>query len=147
MKYHWGLIFIFIFLNTELSNAQQDKDLQSFYADHIKANGVIVSTDVTAIPYVDIDRIAKFNFDSYRAYNTRQRVKLINGPIVELQSIQERLAEGKTIDQAIIDKKKDIASVTYKYEVMPKVDVKIGYKAPVKEREKTKIFMIPKDTN
>ena len=146
MKYPSALLLLCFFLNTHVTRAQQDQDLQKFYADKIKTNGVIVSTDVTGIPYVDIDRISVFNFDQYRHYDSRHKVKLISGPIVELISIKERMADGKIVADSIVAKQKDIAQNTYKHEVMPKVDVHLGYKPPVKMREKTLIYMTPKDT-
>ena len=142
------VLFIFLLFTSPLIEAQQDNsDRQNYYAETLKKNGVIVTADITTMAYVDVQRIATYNFDSYRAYDKRQQVKLKNGPTVELLSILERLHEGATIDSTIIAKKKDIANSNYKYAIATVVDVMIGYKAPVKQREKTTIFMIPKDNN
>jgi hypothetical protein len=138
------LIFFFSFHFLE---AQQDNDRQDSYAQEVKKNGVIITTDITKMPYTDVQKIVKYNFDSYRAYKTRQKVQLKNGPVAELESIDERLKEHVVIDSEIIAKKKSIAGTSYKYEVVPLLDILLGYKAPLKQKEKTSIFMIPKDNN
>jgi len=139
------LFFVCLLLHFIPAGAQQDKDLQKYYADQILTNGVLTNADLTLLPYVDIKRIMDHNFDSDRAYDTRQQVKLKYGPVIELESITERQRKGIKIDSAIIADKQSKAGGSYKHAVMPIIDIQIGYKAPVKEREKTTIFMTPKD--
>jgi hypothetical protein len=144
MKYFTSLGFwlVFFVLNCH-GQSKPDPDLQKFYAEKIGTNGVVTSIDLTTLPYVDIDRIATFNFDPYRAYDTRQQIKLINGPLVELFSIKEMQAMGKIIDLALVEKKRDIATSKYKYALITELDAKIGYKPPVRDREKNLIFKTP----
>ena len=139
------LFFVCLFLHFSMAKAQQDKDLQKYYTDQIKVNGVLTTADLTLLPYVDIKRIMDYNFDSDRAYDSRQQVKLKYGPVVELESITERQHEGFKVDNTIVADKQSKAGGSYKLAVMPIVDIQIGYKAPVKEKEKTTIFMTPKD--
>ena len=143
--YYFSLIVCFLFYS-QFINAQ-DKDLQNYYADKIKTNGVLVSTDITQIPTVDIEKIIKYDFNEYRSYDTHQQVKLKNGPVIQLLSITERLNAGEIIDKGLVEKKKSIAGVSYPHSTMPVLDIRIGYKPAVTEREKTTIFMIPKDNN
>jgi hypothetical protein len=125
--------------------AQQDKDLQLFYSDKLKTNGVFVSSDISQIPYVDIDRIATSNFDQYRRYDTRQQVVLRHGPNIELASIQERLAAGKTVDDNIVAKKKSFSTGSFSNQSMPIVDIGFGVKPPVREKDVVKYSSLPKD--
>jgi hypothetical protein len=147
MKYcYYTLLAICLLLSAHGANAQQDKDLQKYYSDQLMTNGVLISADVTALPYVDIKRIMDFNFDNYRSYDHKAQVKLINGPEIELLSIVDRLKGGATIDKDLVEKRKNITSITYKHASMPIVDVKIGYKAPVLKKERGIIYRLPKAT-
>ena len=145
--FKFSLFILFLSVHCLLPAQENNNDRQIFYADILKKNGVIVASDITRMAYVDIQKIAKYNFDGLRSYSDRQQVKLKNGPVVELLSIQDKLAAGLTIDSAIIATKKEIAKVSYTHPVMPVVDVKIGYKESVKQGETTTIFLIPKDNN
>lgn len=144
MKYFTSIVFwlVFLVLNCH-GQAKPDPDLQKFYTEKIATNGVVTGIDLTTLPYVDIDRIATFNFDPYRAYDSRQQIKLINGPLVELYSLKEMQSMGKVIDLALVEKKKEIAASKYKYALITELDAKIGYKPPVKDREKNLIFKTP----
>jgi hypothetical protein len=146
MKYCYPFILFLccLFCQNTLM-AQQDKDLQVFYSDKLKTNGVFVSSDISQIPYVDIDRIATSNFDQYRRYDTRQQVVLRHGPNIELASIQERLAAGKTVDASIVAKKKSFPSASYSNQSMPIVDRGFGVKPPVREKDVVKYTALPKD--
>ena len=139
-KYYY-LLFILLYLNLQKAAAQQDPALTKFYDDKLKANGVIAPADLLLLPYADIERVATFNFDEYRAYDKNQKVQLKKGALVELVSIQERIREEIKIESSLVEKKKSIASVTYKYENIPFVDVRIGYKEPILGKEKSTYFL------
>ena len=147
MKYHFlVLTCFFLFCGISQSNAQTDTTNQSFYNETVKPNGVIILTNVSHMAFTDVQKILNYNFDQYRAYDKRVTLRLSNGPSIELLSVVERQAQGKKIDSDIVEKAKSTAKANYKYPVTTVLNIGIGYKAPVTEREKTTIFMTPKET-
>jgi hypothetical protein len=132
-------------LSAHGANAQQDKDLQNFYADRLKTNGVQVSSDITKLPYADIQRIIDYNFDKYRAYDQKSQVRLVNGPDITLQSIVERTSAGVYVDSKIVERAKNIGGTSYPHAGMPIIDIKIGAKPPVRKGDAVKYFVTPKD--
>jgi hypothetical protein len=147
MKYYFPvLLCFFMLLSTYESKAQKDTTNQSFYNETVKPNGVRIITDVSRMAFTDVQKILNYNFDQYRAYDKRITVRLSNGPSIELLSLTERLAQGKAVDITIVEKAKSTAACNYKYAVTTILNIGIGYKAPVTEREKTTIFMTPKAT-
>lgn len=147
MKYHFlALTCILLFLGIFKSDAQTDTTNQQFYNETVKPNGVGILTDVSHMAFSDVQKILNYNFDQYRDYDKRVTLKLSNGPTIELLSVIERQAQGKAIDSAIVEKAKSTANAHYKYPVTTVLNIGIGYKAPVTEREKTTIFMTPKET-
>lgn len=146
MKYCYPfLIFLCVLFCQSKLMAQQDKDLQTYYSDKLKSNGVFVSVDISSMPYADIDLIAKSNFDQYRGYDFRQHVVLKHGPTIELASIKERLAAGQTVDGKIISRKKSFLKGSYSNQLMPIVDIGMGIKPPVRDKDVVRYSAIPQN--
>ena len=143
--FFYFLLPVALILSGHSAVAQQDKDLHNFYADKLKSNGIILPDTAVLKDYTDVQRLIDFNFDNYRAYDSKALVAIKRGPVVELISIKDVLSAGKKIDNSLLESKKEAASTTYEYAIMPIVDVKFGYTAPAKDKEKTTIFMTPKD--
>ena len=146
MKHFFYFLFpLILLMGYHPAVAQQDRDLHNFYAEKLKTNGVVLPDTGFLWDYADVQRLVDYDFDNYRAYDHRVVVAIKSGPVVELIPILDMLSAGKKIDNALVEAKKTSAAVTYKYSVMPIVDAKMGYKAPIKDKEKTTIFMTPKD--
>jgi hypothetical protein len=105
--------FLFFLFTGYLAQAQENADRQQYYAGILKGNGVIVAADITTMAYADVQRIASYDFDNMRGYDSRQQVKLVRGPEIGLQSVQERVNSGAHIDNAVISKARSIAESSF----------------------------------
>jgi len=119
------------------SFSQQANDVKQFYDQKLTANGIVPSNELSSLPYQDKEAVAKFNFDSYRTYDSHAHVLLVNGPKIELESIQERIAKGNIVDSKIVlQKQGSVKSAKAGNVSIPLVNAGVGIRVAKQVGEK-----------
>lgn len=72
----------------------------------------------------EYEMILNFDFSQYREYNKKRKVQILNGPLLELSSLQEQQQQGILIDANVLEAKRKAAEYTT-HEIIPQVDVGI----------------------
>ena len=114
MKYF--LIFSLIFVLTNLNLNAQSK---------INRKDLIVLKETKTLSEKDEQNLTSYNFDQYRYLNLRKKIQLVNGPLIELISLNEMRTLGMPIDSKVeenISKK----SEQFKHESILQLNIGLG---------------------
>lgn len=91
----------------------------------IQRNDLVVLENKVNLSESDKIQIEDYNFDSYRFMNLRKKIQLVNGPLIELLSIKEVQALGKSVEQSVIDVAKEKSEV-FKHESILLLNIGLG---------------------
>lgn len=79
----------------------------------------------TELSTSDLQKISNYNFDEYRFYNLTKKIQLMNGPLIELKSMNELQKEGLVFSAALIESVK-AKSEDFKHETILLLDLGLG---------------------
>ena len=106
-----------VFLIANIGQAQNISDLSN--------KGITIDqSHFSAMSKSDQSKLVDYNFDSYRMYNEESIVQLVNGPQIKLASILDQQKNGFTIDEAVVNKKKN--QVKSNMSLVYRVDIGLG---------------------
>ena len=114
MKYF--LIFSLIFVLANLNLNAQSK---------INRKDLIILKETKTLSEKDEQKLTSYNFDQYRYLNLRKKIQLVNGPLIELISLNEMRTLGMPIDSKVeenISKK----SEQFKHESILQLNIGLG---------------------
>ena len=92
----------------------------------LELNGINTSELISSISNEDLIKLRNFDFSTYRIYSASKKVQILDGPIIELYSIEKMISIGQNFDQNFIDSKKNIDYSTVTHEIIPLVNISFG---------------------
>lgn len=111
-------LLILFLISTVKINAQSAQKI-------IQRNDIVVLENKVSLSESDKILIEDYNFDSYRFMNLRKKIQLVNGPLIEILSIKEVQALGKSIEQSIVDTASGKSEV-FKHESILLLNIGLG---------------------
>jgi hypothetical protein len=109
-------LFVFIFFSFVLQLQSQTS---------LTRKDFLVIKDAKTLNEKDQNKIVNYNFDEYRYLNLRKKIQLVNGPLIELLSLNELKSLGINVKQEtseLISKK----SEKFKHESILQLDIGLG---------------------
>lgn len=131
MKSVFLLSFIFLMTLTlpGFSNDPPQEKLQQ-----LSQNGVSLQDNTKHYTDHQYYLLSSFNFDAYRNYATKRVVRIEDGPVIELSSLQEMLQNGKSISDDLLQKKSNEVNDANLKRVITLINIGFRY-GPIKHTE------------
>jgi len=91
----------------------------------ITRNDFIILKETKILSEKDNQKLADYNFDQYRYLNLRKKIQLVNGPLIELLSLNEIKILGIEVSSAD-EKQIKSKSEEFKHETIIQLNIGLG---------------------
>ena len=92
----------------------------------LEFNGINTSQISITLNHNDLEKLRYFDFSPYRLYNSSQKIQILDGPIIEIYSVEKMISKGMVYDENYIHSKMDVDNSTVSHATMPLVNIGYG---------------------
>jgi hypothetical protein len=124
-----------LFLNAQISkenSVPKEEPVLLLLKSDLAKNGIDPSTLPENISQEDLQKLLYFDFSIFRNFSSNQSVQILNGPLIQLYSIERLITAGHEFTESFLLSKRNVQTNQSNYEVIPLVNVGFG-KSPALE--------------